>query len=117
MNYANSDYNNTANESSSLSDDTIKPTEPNPQQNDTARPFPVARLLLFIFGPGVLLIIVLILQMFAKFLGLEGGGVHVVRAIINIISMLIGLIAVVGILSMPITIILTIVNYNKHKKV
>lgn len=75
------------------------------------KPFPVAKLLLIIFGPGVALIFTMILQIFVRFLGVNGG---LIVKVINLITVLIGAVSVISIILMPIFIIVLIVRYNKQ---
>ncbi len=83
-------------------------------------PFPVGKLLFIIFGPGVLLVASMILQVFRRFIfatvdggGSTGGGVAGI--IINLITLILGAVAVIGIILMPVSIILLVVRYNKKK--
>jgi len=84
-----------------------------------ARPFPVGKLLLIIFGPGALLVVSLILQIINRFIFTSTAGgadvVHPAQLVINLITMGIGVISVIGIICMPVAVILLIVNYNSKK--
>lgn len=75
------------------------------------KPFPVAKLLLIIFGPGVALVFTMILQIFVRFLGVNGG---LIVKIINLVTALIGAVSVISIILMPVFIIVLIVRYNKQ---
>ena len=81
-----------------------------------AKPFPVAKLLLIIFTPGILLFVMLIMQVLLKFLlsdASEGGGSSVALMIVNLVSIIFGTIAAIGFIIMPIAVILLIVKHNK----
>lgn len=81
--------------------------------------FPVVKLLLIIFGPGALFVISFILQIINRFIFTSTAGgadvVHPAQLVINLITMGIGVISVIGIICMPVAVILLIVNYNSKK--
>jgi hypothetical protein len=98
------------------------PGAPNQPSNSAyvtqqAKPFPVVKLLLIIFTPGILLIVTMMVQVLAKFLvsGVSegGGGGAVIVKIINLLSLLLGAFAVIGFILMPIAIILLIVKHSR----
>ncbi len=74
------------------------------------KPFPEAKLLLIIFGPGVALVFTVILQIFVRLLGVDS----LIVKIINLVTALIGAVSVISIILMPVFIIVLIVRYNKQ---
>lgn len=81
-----------------------------PVTSITPKPFPLAKLLLIIFGPGAALVFTMILQIFVRFLGASG----VLAMIINIVTLVVGAVSVISIILMPVFIIVLIVRYNKQ---
>lgn len=82
--------------------------------------FPVGKLILIVFGPGALLVSSFIVQFFNRFLftsvtGGESVSGGVVGMIINLISLLLGFVAVAGIVLMPVFVILLVLSYNRQK--